>query len=97
MHALVVTVRIEPSRFDIAQKTLREQVVPRVSQTPGFVKGYWTVNAETTQGLSMAVFSTKKDAENAVDMVRAAAPPPGVTLNTVEVREVVAEGTPLTT
>ena len=39
----------------------------------------------------MAVFRTKQDAENAMTMVRNSPPPPGVTLNSVEVREVVAE------
>jgi len=43
------------------------------------------------RGMSLVVFSTKDNAEQAAGMVRSAPPPPGVTLNNVEVREVVAE------
>ena len=40
MHAVVVRVNInEP---ETAERALHEQVVPRVSQAPGFVTGYWT-------------------------------------------------------
>jgi hypothetical protein len=88
---MVVNVSIAPGQFEAAQKVLREQVVPRVKQAPGFVKAYWTVRDDSTSGTSMAVFRTKQDAENAMTMVRNSPPPPGVTLNSVEVREVVAE------
>jgi hypothetical protein len=40
MHAVLAQVAI--SDVEGAQKTLREVVVPRVSQLPGFVTGYWT-------------------------------------------------------
>jgi hypothetical protein len=38
MHAVIVKVTI--GDFEAAQKGLREQVVPRASQAPGFVAGY---------------------------------------------------------
>ena len=40
MHAVVVRVNIGDS--ETAEQGLREQVVPRISQVPGFVAGYWT-------------------------------------------------------
>jgi hypothetical protein len=91
MYAVIVNVSIAPGQFEASRKVLREQVVPRVKQAPGLVKGYWTVRDDSTQGISMAVFRTKQDAENAMAMVRNSPPPPGVTVNSVEVREVVAE------
>jgi len=91
MHAVVVNVSIAPGQFEAAQKALREQVVPRVKQAPGFVKGFWTIRDDSAQGTSMIVFRTKQDAENAVAMIRNSPPPPGVTLNSVELREVIAE------
>ena len=91
MYAVVVNVSIAPGQFEASQKVLREQVVPRVKQAPGFVKGYWTVRDDSAQGTSMSIFRTQRDAENAMTMVRSSPPPPGVTLNSVEVREVVAE------
>ena len=40
MHAVVVKVKINDS--EAAESHLREKTVPRVSQAPGFVAGYWT-------------------------------------------------------
>jgi len=48
MHAVVVRVNIDDS--EAATARLREEVVPRVSQAPGFVAGYWTRKDNT--GLS---------------------------------------------
>jgi hypothetical protein len=74
---------------ETAQTALQEQVVPRVQQLPGFVAGYWT-RAEG-QGLSMVVFESEEHARQAADQVKANMPPGNaVTLDNVEVREVVA-------
>ena len=91
MHAVFVTVNIASGQFEQARKALHEQVVPRVKQAPGVVKGYWTVRADAAQGASIIVFNTKEQAEAGAEMVRSSPPPPGVTLNSVEVREVVAD------
>jgi hypothetical protein len=91
MHALVVNVTIGTGQFEAARKSLHEIVVPRVRGAQGFVKGYWTSTADRSGGLSMVVFQTEQDAQNAANMVRTNPPPTGVTLGTVEVREVVAE------
>ena len=92
MYAIVANVNIAPGQLAAARKALDEQVVPRVKQAPGFVRGYWTVREDSTQGTSMTIFRTKQDADNAVAMLRNTPPPPGVSLNSAEVREVVAEG-----
>jgi hypothetical protein len=92
MHAVVVNVTIANGQFDGAQKVLQDNVVPQVSKAPGFVKGYWTASSDRRTGISLVVFKTQSDAETAAKMVRSQpAPAPGVTLGTVEVREVVAE------
>jgi hypothetical protein len=85
MHAVVVKVRI--SDQEIAESALREQVVPRVSQAPGFVTGYWTRKDNT--GLSMIVFESEEAANGMSEQVRSMAPE-GVTIEDVEVREVAA-------
>jgi hypothetical protein len=85
MHAVVVRVTVNDE--ESAVKELREQVVPSVSQTPGFVTGYWTRKGNS--GLSMAVFESEDAANGAGERVRDAAPE-GVTVEDVEVREVVA-------
>lgn len=84
MHAVVVRVTIKEQG---TEAELREQVVPRVSQVPGFVAGYWT--RKDNDGLSMTVWETEDAANTASEMVRSAAPS-GVSVESVEVREVVA-------
>jgi len=85
MHAVVVRVNI--SDQEGSESALREQVVPRVSQVPGFVTGYWTRKDNT--GLSMVIFESEEAANGASEQVRSMAPE-GVTVEDVEVREVVA-------
>jgi len=84
MYAVVVKVRI--SDEEAADNTLREQVVPRASQAPGFVAGYWTRKDNT--GLSMVIFDSEEAANGMSEQVRAMAPE-GVAVEDVEVREVV--------
>jgi hypothetical protein len=89
MHAVVVGVTI--TDFETGRKHLQEQVVPRASQAPGFVAGYWTRSADGGNGLSMVIFESEETAATATEMIRAAAGTnEGVTLEDVEVREVVA-------
>jgi heme-degrading monooxygenase HmoA len=85
MHAVVVNVTISDQEADEA--VLPERVVPRVSQAPGFVAGYWT--REDNGGLSMTIWQSEDAAKAASEMVRSAAPD-GVTVDSVDVREVVA-------
>jgi hypothetical protein len=88
MHAVVVRVSI--GDFEVAHKGLRDEVVPRASQAPGFVAGYWTRSEDGHQGLSMVVFESEDAARAAAEQVRnAPVVPETVTLEDVEVREVV--------
>ena len=85
MHAVVVRVTINDR--DAADAALREQVVPGVSQAPGFVAGYWTRKDST--GLSMLVFESEEAASGLSERI-ASMVADTVTLDSVEVREVVA-------
>jgi heme-degrading monooxygenase HmoA len=88
MHAVVVNVTIK--EFGPALEALRSQVVPRVSQAPGFRTGYW-LRSEENRGLSVIVFESEDAAKAAAEQVQAqGAPTDAVTLDSVEVREVVA-------
>jgi len=87
MHAVLAQVAI--SDVEGAQKTLREVVVPRVSQLPGFVTGYWTRSDDGSNGRSMIVFESEEAARAAVERIGQGVPE-GVTLESAEVREVVA-------
>jgi hypothetical protein len=85
MHAVVVKVTVDD--LEGAVRALREEVVPRASQAPGFVTGHWTRKGNT--GLSMAIFESEEAANSASERVRENVLA-GVTLDDVEVREVIA-------
>ena len=85
MYAVVVSVSI--SDHEVAENHLRENVVPGVSQAPGFVAGYWTRKDES--GLGMVVFESEDAAQAMSDRVPSMVPDV-VTLKDIEVREVVA-------
>ena len=88
MHALLVRVTIQD--FDRGREFLTTQVVPRVSQAPGFVAGYWA-RTEDNRGRSMAVFESEEAARAVKEIIEAnAGENDGVTLEGVEVAEVVA-------
>jgi hypothetical protein len=87
MHAVVVRVSI--SDAESAQKGLEEMVVPRASQAPGFVAGYWTRADDKSNGLSMIVFESEDAARTVAEQIGTNVPD-GVTFEGAEVREVVA-------
>jgi hypothetical protein len=87
MNAVVVSVTIND--FDQARGFLREQVVPRVQQAPGFVTGYWVAIDGQQRGRSVIVFESEEAAQNAAKMIEQAEEE-GVTIDSVDVGEVVA-------
>ena len=84
MHAVVV--RVTVNNFDEAVRELRERVVPAVAQAPGFVNGYWFA-PEGNEGLSFVLFESEGAAHGAAGRIE---PPKDVTIDSVEVREVIA-------
>jgi hypothetical protein len=92
MHALVVRVAIHNA--DRTREVLNGQVVPQISGAPGFKTGYWTWSTGDgdLNGLSMIIFESEEQARTAGDRIKAVATaaPDDVTLNDIEVREVVA-------
>ena len=92
MHALVVRVTIHNA--DRTREVLNSEVVPQVSGAPGFKTGYWTWSSGGGElnGLSMVIYDSEDNARSAGDRLReiGAAAPDSVTVESVEVREVVA-------
>ena len=88
MHAVVVTVSIsEDADVQEVTKHLRENIVPTVSQRPGFVAGYWVRLEGGNQGRSVIVFESEDAARGVKENLQ---PAPGVTFDSVDVGEVVA-------
>jgi hypothetical protein len=68
---------------------LREQAIPRFKQAPGFVGGQW-VRLEGGNGTGMLTFESEETAQAALEQLQTNPPPEtAVTINTVEVGEVV--------
>jgi len=70
MHAVVLNVKVTDA--DAAAAALRDQVVPQVSGTRGFVAGYW-VRLDGGRGTAVVVF----ESEDAARSAAAEAQPPG--------------------
>jgi hypothetical protein len=85
MYAVVSTVRIED--LGTAREALPDLRVSLVRRAPGFVSAYWLAPVDGI-GMSIIVFDTKEHADEAVQYP--VPPLPGVTLLTVDVREVTA-------
>lgn len=90
MHAILVTVSIEPGNAEEAQAQLETDVLPRVKETPGVVSGYWTRSADGEHGLSMVIFESEETARALADNIPNIPRPDFITFDNIEVREVVA-------
>jgi hypothetical protein len=89
MNALLVNVTIHDREPALA--AVREQVVPIASQAPGFVTGYWLVSEDNRRGTSVLVFESAEGAQALARHIESNGPPTdAVTLNGLEIREVVA-------
>jgi hypothetical protein len=92
MHAVLIEVDTsgQPDR-EAGLKFLREQIVPQVSQSPGFQAGYWLRPLDDAKGTSLVLFDTEENAQAAsAELSVGSSPAPGVTIVRKELREVVA-------
>ena len=87
MHVAVVSVTINDP--EAALEYLRNEIVPRVSQAPGFVTGHWYGDGQT-KGNATIVFQSEENANGFAAMLRTQEGPGHATVDSVEVHEVVA-------
>jgi hypothetical protein len=88
MHAVVGNVTIHD--FERGLPVLRDEIVPLVKQTPGLVNAYW-LRSKENGGMSVIVFDSEEAAQALARAIESEGPPTdAVTLNSIEVREVVA-------
>ncbi len=68
MYAVFTRVRIEPGKYDdLGTRMIQEDLLPQVSQAPGFVKGVWFGDGELGHGL--IVFENEEQAQAANQFV----------------------------
>lgn len=88
MYAVVTQATIHDR--EKARTILNEQGVPRMKQSPGFVAGTW-VSLDESHGRGIVVYESEDAARAAAEMIRANSPAgDAVTVDSVEVGEVVA-------
>jgi hypothetical protein len=86
MHAMVFRITIH--NRDEADRLLREQFVPTMSQAPGFLAGFWVQTGETG-GTSLIAFESEEAARRVAEnspRVQTDA----LTVDSVELGEVIA-------
>ena len=88
MHAVVISVTVNDR--EAATTNLRENVVPRVSQAPGFVAGYWVALGPEKGGRSVIVFESEEAARGVEGQIRSMPAGDEVTFESIDVGEVVA-------
>ena len=87
MHAVAVSLTIHER--DAAVSELHERVVPAERRAPGFVASYWFA-LPNDQGRGVIVFDSEDAAEAVAGQVGASRKRQAVTIDSVEVGEVVA-------
>lgn len=90
-YALLNLVHIDD--YDLANQSVRDGVLPRLAQLPGFESGIWCGDRDTARGFSVLLFDSRQPAEAMADRLRTGQtpPPPGVRFETTEVYEVVVQ------
>lgn len=88
MHAVIVSVTIHD--LEKATETLRGQIVPRVSQSPGFVAGYWVTIDGGGQGRGTIVMESDEAARGLAEQLHQQPQADEVTVDSVQVGEVAA-------
>jgi hypothetical protein len=62
-YAVIGVWSMDASRWEEQQRVLHEQLVPMVSQSPGFVAGYWMADRSASKTYTTIVFEEVAAAE----------------------------------
>jgi hypothetical protein len=88
VHAVVVDVTLEAEPTLESLAVLQNEVVAGVKASPGCIAGYWLEPVDG-KGHSIVLFDTEEHARAAAPPL-GAAPMPGVTIDSVDIRAVIA-------
>jgi len=91
VHAVLVTVSIEPGHAEEAQAHLETNVIPRIKEAPGLVSGFWTRSVDGEHGSATVAVENEETARAAAETIPNAPRPDSITFDSVEVREVVGQ------
>jgi len=91
MHAVLLTTTIDSERAGEAQSLLATDVVPRVKEAPGLVAAYWLRSYDRKHGTSVIILESEEAARAVADIAQSRPGGELVHLDSVEVRDVVAQ------
>jgi hypothetical protein len=91
VHANVVFVNIDATQADRARRGLHNQVIPRVSQTPGSVAGYWLEPLDGKRHLRDAMAKRASRPKGRCLIQPPSSPKTGVKVDRIETREVIGQ------
>ncbi len=60
MFARVTSAQLKPDQVETFVSTIRDQVIPRAQNLPGFKGGYWLVDRSTGRGYGITLFESKE-------------------------------------
>lgn len=86
MHAVLITVTIDPSQAPAAAAALMNDIMPKVTSSPGYTAGYW-LEPDGGRGFSVLLFETEEQARQLAEATTTWSAP-GVFVAKVEVRRV---------
>ncbi len=95
MHARVTISQTSPDKVDLAEKVVKEQVIPAAKKVPGFKAGYWLGDRASGKGITVTLFESEaalKESEAATQTIRSeAAKAIGLDIVSIERFEVIAQ------
>lgn len=95
MHARVTISQTSPDKVDLAEKVIKEQVIPAAKKISGFKGGYWLGDRMTGKGITITLFESEaalKESEEAGKKIRSeAAAAIGLEIQSIERFEVIAQ------
>ncbi len=94
MYAVVGIWHRDESQSEEQLRVLREQIVPSVRQSPGFVSGYWTHDPSSGKDYTVIVFEREDAARSFKAVVEGNSQGQaerGIALESLSVAEVLAE------
>ena len=91
MHAVLIEVDVTSVEREAGLKGLREQIVPAITQLPGFQSGTWLTGNGQGKGLSLTVWNTEENARNMAQRFGiGSSPQADAMISRCEIREVAA-------
>jgi hypothetical protein len=91
VYARIAHSAVDPDQYESARKVLETEILPRVRQIPGVVAGHWLEPVDG-KGMSIVLCESKEVAEMPVPNAQPGeSPAPGVTVERVEIREVIGQ------